>query len=101
MILSFQISICIQIHDKNHYGKFGQFWTALRSKLDVYKKRFLDMEKNRHGFINGNAYTANVVYQSVILDEIEKFKKSDQYKDPDEFDDSIKFFILLFSIFYV
>ena len=62
---------------------------------------FLDMEKNRHGFINGNAYTANVVYQSVILDEIEKFKKSDQYKDPDEFDDSIKFFILLFQIFYV
>ena len=52
---------------------------------------FLDMEKNRHGIINGDAYTANVVYQSVITDEIEKFKKSDLYKDPDEFDDSNKF----------
>ena len=49
------------------------------------------MEDNNHGFINGNAYTANVVYQSVIEDEIEKFKKSDMYKDPDEFDDSITF----------
>ena len=50
---------------------------------------YLDMKDNNHGIINGNAYTGNVVYQSVITDEIEKFKKSDWYKDPDEFDDSI------------
>ena len=34
LILSFKISICIQIHDKNHYGKFGQLcgqsWMYIR-----------------------------------------------------------------------
>ena len=49
---------------------------------------YLDDETNTHGFQNGHAYTKNVVFQSLLLEEIDKLKESDDYGDgPLEFAD--------------
>ena len=57
---------------------------------------FLDTTENRHGWVRNNAYTDNVVYTSVISDEIQKFTKSSDYKGPDHFDESNHFPHLMF-----
>ena len=50
---------------------------------------YLDSEERKHGYLKGNPYTANIVYRTVLEDEIEKYKESDDYKGPDLFDEGI------------
>ena len=40
---------------------------------------FLDEDENQHGWINESAYTKNVVFSNIVDDEVEKFKKSNDY----------------------
>ena len=48
---------------------------------------YIDPSENRHGWYGSNPYTDNVVYTTIIQEEIEKFKKSDDYRGPDFFDE--------------
>jgi len=49
---------------------------------------FLGEENEQHGWNNDCAYTKNIVFSSIVADEVHKFKKSDDYGDgPFEFTD--------------
>ena len=58
---------------------------------------YLDDEKKTHGYRYQTPYTTNVVYRTVLEDEIGKYKKSDDYQGPDLFDES-KMTLRLFKI---
>ena len=47
---------------------------------------FLDPEEDQHGIEDDIPYTRNPVYRGLLQDEIEKFKKSDDFKGDDLFD---------------
>ena len=53
---------------------------------------FLDPEEHQHGIDHGVPYTRNVVYRQLIQDEIDKFKKTDDYQGDDLFDEGIFIF---------
>ena len=48
---------------------------------------FLDDEEDKHGYRKGSPYTRNVVYRTVLENEIERYKESDDYQGPDIFDE--------------
>ena len=50
---------------------------------------FLDPEEEQHGILGGVPYTRNVVYRGLLQEEIEKFKKTDDFKGDDLFDQGI------------
>ena len=63
---------------------------------------FLDEEEGQHGWVNDSAYTKNVVFSSIVDDEVRKFKKSEDYGEgPFEFTDGKIFQRLTFIKFCV
>ncbi len=57
---------------------------------------YFDEEKKQHGYQNGSAYTKNVVHQTILTEEIQKFKESEDYGEgPEEFSDGIVFSTLI------
>ena len=50
---------------------------------------YLDREEKKHGYLKGSPYTANIVYRTILEEEIEKYKESEDYKGPDLFDEGI------------
>ena len=68
----------------------GQLYVALSrvsSPKDITV--FLDTKERRHGFRKGNAYTRNVVFTSLLADEIDKYKQTDDFKGDDYFDEGM------------
>ena len=72
------------------HGQLYVVFSRVSDPKDI--KVYLDEESNKHGFQDGHAYTKNVVFQSLLLEEIEKLKGSEDYGDgPLEFCDGIFF----------
>ena len=66
----------------------GQLYVALSrvsKPQDVVV--YLDEEKKQHGFHGKNAYSRNVVYDSLLDQEIQQFKNSRMWEGPDKFDE--------------
>ena len=63
---------------------------------------YLDKEKKEHGIKWGVPYTANVVYRSLLQDEIQKYKESDDFQGDDLFDEGNSFIFTLkhYYMFY-
>ena len=69
--------------------------------LDLKTSQLIWMtRKKQHGYKYGTPYTANVVYRTVLEDEIEKYKKSDDYQGPDLFDEGNHLFQKLSKYIY-
>ena len=67
----------------------GQLYVAFSRVSDPKNITvFLDQKEKQHGWLDDCAYTKNIVYTGLVQDEIEKFKKNEDYGEgPLEFAD--------------
>ena len=77
------------VYLKNPCWSHGQLYVAFSRVSDPNDVMlYIDEEDKTHGYEYGAFYTNNCCHQSLLQDEIQKFKDSDDYGDgPSQFRD--------------